>query len=198
MKEKIKPSVKELYGSVRAPEALRQRTLAAIENGDAAEKKAKILEINFKALGAIAACVVIFFGLVFLGMPGEDSINISVGGISLTDDAVICSVPVEYLPQALPLSVGSTDGGIEGDALVLDVEFDGKAELEVIGATPAVKNSQGQLCEISQNAEIDGGSALYLITNGAAEIEVTFTSDREVKTLVIHENSDGTFSVGIK
>ncbi len=199
MKEQLKPSVKELYGSVRAPEALREKTLAAVKEGRGEQKKAKILNVSFKALGALAACFLICFGLLFSGIFGGSDMNISVGGNNITSDAVLClTEQVNYLPEILPLSAKTADGSLTADAIRLDVELDGEMTVSVSGAALATENSQGKICELPQNAEIDGDSVLYVILNGAEEAQVVFNRENGVKTLIITENSDGEYSVGIK
>ena len=191
MKDQFKPSVKELYSSLHAPESLRQRTLAAVEAGKP-EKKAKILELSFKTLGAVAACFLLCFGLLLSGIFEGGDLNIALDGNNMSAEAVT------YLPQAVPLSAKSADNSQTGDALKLDVEADEKTTVGVDGAALLLENELGQLCEVAGDAEIKGKVAIYLLTGGADEIKVTFTSKHEEKTLTITANSDGTYSVGIK
>ncbi len=198
MNEQFKPSVKELYSSLRAPESLKEKTLAAVGTGKT-EKKARILELNFKTLGALAACFLLCFGLLLSGIFESGSVNISLDGNNITADAVIGRASsVTYLPQAAPMSAKSADNAQTANALKLDVDIDGKTTVCVEGAILALENEQGQLCAVSTEVEIDGEKAVYVLLEDADEIKVTFTSKKEEKTLQITENSDGTYSVGIK
>ena len=191
MKDQMKESVKELYSSLHAPETLRQKTLAAIGEGKT-EKKANILEMNFKTLSAVAACFLLCFGLLLSGFLRGGDMNIALDGNNIMAEAVT------YLPQAVPMSAKSADKTLTGNALKLYVDVDRRTEVSVCGATLALENEQGQICAVSDEAEIKGEVTLYLITDDADEIKVTLTSKREAKTLTIIENSDGTYSVGIK
>ena len=94
MKDQMKESVKELYSSLHAPQSLRQKTLAAIGEGKT-EKKAKILEMNFKTLSAVAACFLLCFGLLLSGFLRGGDMNISLDGNNIMAEAVT------YLPQAV-------------------------------------------------------------------------------------------------
>ncbi len=198
MNEQFKPSVKELYSSLRAPESLKEKTLAAVGTGKT-EKKARILELNFKTLGAIAACFLLCFGLLLSGIFEGGSVNISLDGKDIAAQTVIGRTSsVTYLPQAAPMSVKSADNTQTSAALRLDVEIDGKTTVRVEGATLALENDREQLCAVSGETVLEGDSTVYVLLEDADEIKVTFTSKKEEKTLVITENSDGTYSVGIK
>ena len=198
MNEQFKPSVKELYSSLHAPESLREKTLVAVGEGKT-EKKAKILELNFKTLSAIAACFLLCFGLLLSGILESGSVNISLDGNDIAAQAVVARASsVTYLPQAAPMSAKNADNARTANAFKLDVEIDGKTTVCVEGATLALENGQGQLCAVSTETELEGDETLYVLLEDADEIKVTFTSKREEKTLVISENSDGTYSVGIK
>ena len=191
MKDQFKPSVKELYSSLHAPETLRQKTFAAIGEVKT-EKKAKILELNFKTLSAVAACFLLCFGLLLSGIFEGGSVNITLDGDNLTAQTVT------YLPQAVPMSAKSANDSVTGNALKLDVDANGTTTVSAVGATLAIENGEGQLCDVSSETEINGSHEIYVIVGDADEIKVTFTSKHEEKTLVITENSDGTYSVGIK
>lgn len=198
MKEQFKPSVKELYSSLHAPESLKEKTLAAIGEGKT-EKKAKILEINFKTLGALAACFLLCFGLLLSGIFEGGSVNISLDGKDIAAQTVIGRTSsVTYLPQAAPMSAKNADNARTATALKLDVEIDGKTTVCVEGATLALENGQGQLCAVSGETVIESSETIYVLVEDADEIKVIFTSKKEEKTLSITENSDGTYSVGIK
>ena len=96
------------------------------------------------------------------------------------------------------MSAKNTDNTGTANALKLDVDIDGKTTVCVEGATLALENEQGQLCAVSDTTELEGDETLYVLLEDADEIRVTFTSKKEEKTLTITENSDGTYSVGIK
>ncbi len=199
MKDQMKPSVKELYSSLHAPESLRQRTLEAVETGKTEHKRAKVLEFNFKTLGTLAACFLLCFSLLLSGLLGGGEVNISLDGSSISGDAVIGRASnVSYYPSALPMSAKSTDETKTAQALKLDVDANRRVTVGVSGAILALENEQGELCAVPADAEIDGESAVYVIFEDADEIKVTFTSKNEEKTLVITENSDGEYSVRIK
>ena len=191
MKDQFKPSVKELYSSLHAPETLRQKTFAAIGEVKT-EKKAKILELNFKTLSAVAACFLLCFGLLLSGIFEGGNVNITLDGNNLTAQTVT------YLPQAVPMSAKSASDSVTGNALKLDVDASEPTTVSAVGATLAIENGEGQLCDVSSETEINGSHEIYVIVGDADEIKVTFTSKHEEKTLVITENSDGTYSVGIK
>ena len=198
MNEQFKPSVKELYSSLHAPESLKEKTLAAVGTGKT-EKKARILELNLKTLSAVAACFLLCFGLLLSGIFESGSVNISLDGNDISADAVVGRASsVSYLPQAAPMSAKNADNTRTANALKLDVDIDGKTTVCVEGATLALENEQGQLCAVSDTTELEGDETLYVLLEDADEIKVTFTSKKEEKTLTITENSDGTYSVGIK
>ncbi len=188
MDEPIKESVKELYKSVTAPSGLKEKTLDAINS--AQPHKGKLIKINFKALSAFAACLVVCLGVLLYSNANSGGINVAVNGNSISSDAVIChTTTIEYSPVERSLSPNT--------AVKLEVDFKNKTSVSADNAVLAV-NDNGTVSIIDNGIKLKGEHIIYVITGGEKEIEVTFTDKKGTEILVIAQNSDGSYSVRIK
>ncbi len=197
-KDQLNQRAKELYHSIHAPEELREKTLAALNESENRDTKAKILHVNFKVIGTVAACFVLCLGLMLSGILHR-GIGISIDGNEISNDIAVCHTEhIDFVPEVMSASVKNAECVLPGTALKLDIDFNGKFTVQSNRGTLAGVDSNGTIREIPQNSELDGESEIYVITDGDSEITVTFTADEEVKALLIRKNSDGTFAVRVK
>lgn len=188
MSKQITDGAKELYRSVKPPKDLREKTLSAVT-----AQKNRHLHINFKVWGAVAACMLLCFALLFSNSVRNNGISVAIDGDSLSSQSAICRLSnVNYIPDAVSPSAKVTSSD---SAICFELDFKGEITVKSDFGRIAVQDETGVCREIAQGTQIKDPVFLYIFPEENTKIAVTFTSEKQITTVLIQKNTDGTYTV---